>query len=343
MKMSVYQYQGVVTALTSISHIGETRGITSLLRREKIINAAGDDFEEVPIISGNSVRGRLRDIGMAHMCRMLGYGVIEKNDGELEIQGLSLPAFYFLFSGGSLTKEAGKAIDIDAARAFRELIPLVSIFGSAVGNMIMDGKLLGGKLQPICAETAHLLPERFVRNGYSSDTGKPSSSVELLSIWSMIQLEAYTRRDDEKNDSLRQLIAPAERKLLEANNAAKLAKQRDSNDVDIEIGKHQQMRYFVETFAAGTRFFTEFILKDPTDVEYEAFMITLVEFSRMPYIGGKSAIGHGKIKMQFDNWTEINPNLSLTGQEVALPIGSKYADHLRNNGQKIRALLAEIK
>lgn len=327
--MSIYQYQGVVTALTSISHIGETRGITSLLRREKVINAAGDGFEDVPIISGNSVRGRLRDLGMAHMCRSLGYGVAENNDGEISVSGLSLPAFYFLFSGGSLSKEGGKALDVDAARKYRGLIPLVSIFGSAVGNMIMDGKLSVGKLLPVCAETAHLLP-----NQYTTENN--------LSFWNMIQRESYTRRDDEKNESLRLLIEPQERKQLEAKNALKRDKQKAGDDVDPEIGKHQQMRYHCETFAAGTRFFAEFILKEPTDVEYEAFMITLAEFSRMPFIGGKSSVGHGKIKMKFENWTEINPNLALTGTEVDRPIGTKYVDHLQKNGVAIKDMLAKI-
>lgn len=329
--MSIYQYQGVVTALTSVSHIGETRGITSLLRREKVVNADGTGFEEIPIISGNSVRGRLRDLGMAHMCRALGYGVRENEKGEIEVSGLSLPAFYFLFSGGSLTKEGGKALDVDAAREFRNLIPLVSIFGSAVGNMIMDGKLLGGKFIPICIEVAHLLPERFF-----------APERDILSVWNMIQQESYTRKDDEKNESLRQLIDPNDRKLLEAKNATKREKQKAGDEVDTEIGKHQQMRYHVETFAAGTRFFTEFILKDPTDLEYESFMITLLEFSRIPFIGGKSAVGHGKIKMQFDNWAEINPNLSLTGTEVDKPLGTRYMDHLEKRGNEIKNILAKI-
>jgi len=66
--MKTYIFNGAVTALSSISHIGENRGITSLLRREKIV--AGDGtVEEVPIFSGNGIRGMLRDRGMLHMCR----------------------------------------------------------------------------------------------------------------------------------------------------------------------------------------------------------------------------------------------------------------------------------
>lgn len=328
--MSIYQYQGVVTALTSISHIGETRGITSLLRREKVINAAGDGVEDVPIISGNSMRGRLRDIGMAHMCRSIGYEVFEDSEGEFKVRGLSIAAHHFLFSGGSLSKEAGKALDIDLARKYRSVIPLISIFGSAVGNMMLDGKMAEcGKLYPICLEVAHLLPEQYANKA-------------TFSFWNMIQRESNTRRDDTKNEFLRLFLDPGERKQLEAQNALKREKQKVGNDVDTEIGKHQQMRYHHETFAAGTRFFAEFILKEPTDVEYEAFMITLAEFSRLPFIGGRSAVGHGKIKMKFENWTEINPNLALTATEVDRPIGTKYVDHLQKNGASIKDMLAKI-
>ena len=54
-------FEGHVTALSSISHIGETRGVTAELRREKVLLPTGD-VEEVPIISGNGLRGPLRDL-----------------------------------------------------------------------------------------------------------------------------------------------------------------------------------------------------------------------------------------------------------------------------------------
>ena len=55
-------WTGTVTARTSISHGGETRGLISMLRREAIIQPDGTTAM-VPIISGNSLRGRLRRTG----------------------------------------------------------------------------------------------------------------------------------------------------------------------------------------------------------------------------------------------------------------------------------------
>jgi len=321
--MRTLVFEGTMTALTSISHIGNTHGIHSKLRREKVAQPDGT-VEEVPIISGNSLRGILRDRGMLHMLRCLGYGV---NDETGEVNGLPLPAFYFLFSGGSLTSKGGRGLDVDEARRWRDLIPLVAIFGGAMGNQIMPGKVKIGKAIPICAETAHLIPERFVNGN------------EPQSIWELCQEEAYTRRDDEKSEKLRQLIAPEVRGLLEAK--AKDGRKKRGTDEDVRSSdeQKQQMRYYVETIAAGTHLYWDITLDDVTDVEFEAFCVTLAEFARFPYIGGKSGVGHGKITVHFDDWIEINPRVAPTGREVDFVLGNRYRDHLEQNADAIRELL----
>lgn len=304
-----------MTALSSISHIGETHGINAKLRREKIVQPDGS-VEEVPVISGNGIRGILRDRGMEHMLQCLGYG-----NGH----GLGLAAFYFLFSGGALTKSS-RGLDIDEARRWRGLIPLVAVFGGAMGNQIMPGKLKVGKAIPICTETVHLIPERFVGDG-------------VQSVWDLCQEEAYTRRDDEKNENLRQLIAPDVRKLLEASAMDKRKKSKAGGDVVEATGQKQQMRYFVETLAAGTRFYWEIVLDDVTDLEFEALCVTLAQFSKLPYIGGKSGVGHGKVSVMFDKWMEIDPRAAPTGTEIDVTLGTRYMQHLEQNAAEIRELL----
>ena len=323
--MKTLVFEGTITALTSVSHIGESYGINSKLRREKVIQADGS-VEQVPIISGNSLRGILRDRGMLHMLACLGYGV-EKETGA--VQGLSLAAFYFLFSGGALTKTGDRGINIGEARRWRELIPLVALFGGAMGNQIMSGKLHIGKAIPICQETAFVLPTRFVGDG-------------LPSIWDLCQEEAYTRRDDEKNEGLRRLIAPEVRGLLEAKAIRKQEQAGTTEDVAGETGQTQQMRYYIETLAAGTQFFWDISLQDVTGLEFEAFCVTLAEFSRFPYIGGKSGVGHGKVAIEFDRWLEIDPRIIPSGTDVSMPLGNCYMDHLRDHADDIKSLFREL-
>jgi hypothetical protein len=211
--------------------------------------------------------------------------------------------------------------DVAEARRWRTLIPLVSVFGGAMGNQIMPGRLKVDKLIPICQETAHLLPERFV-------TGSE------VSIWDCCQIEAYTRKDDEKDERLRYLI--------EAGAAQMELLAGDRNDSIEHIGQKQQMRYYVETLSAGTRFFWSLTLDDVTTVELDAFWTTLGEFARKPYIGGKSGVGHGKVAVQFDKWFEINPRLAPQGREVDFSIGQSYMQHLRQNADEIRSLLNDF-
>lgn len=325
--MQTIIWEGTMTALSSISHNGgQSFGINSKLRREKFVQLDGS-VEEIPVLSGNGLRGLLRDRGMLHMCRALGYGVQEATGA---VSGLSLAAFYFLFSGGALTSTGSRGIDIDEARKVRSFIPLVGVFGGAMGNSIMPGKLKCGKAIPICAETIHLLPRSF-----HGERVPPS-------IWEYLQEEMYTRKDDEKNEHLRQLIAPEARGLIETEQK-QAALKKAVGGAEEETGQKQQMRYYVETFAAGTPFYWKICLDDVTDVEFEAFVTTLVEFSKLPYVGGKSNVGLGEIAIHFDNWLAIDSRAHPYGQAIERPLGARYAEHLHERAADIRALLAGMK
>lgn len=323
--MQTVEFSGVVTALSSVSHGGgQSFGINAKMRREKFVQPDGS-VEEVVVISGNGLRGLLRDLGMAHMCRALGYGEAGEDGRPV---GLSLAAYHFLFSGGALTSVSGRGLDIDKARALRELIPLVGVFGGAMGNQIMPGKLKVDKMIPIVAETAHLLPADVVPENPQS-------------IWEYTQEEMYTRKDDEKNEHLRTLIDPGVRALLEAEARSKRS-ATVLPVVEESTGQKQQMMYYVETLAAGTRFYWTIVLDDATDVEFEALATTLVEFSKRPYIGAKSNVGLGKVAVQFNGWHTIDSRVTPNGAAVDTPLGEKYRTHLAGKGDDIRAALAEM-
>ncbi len=317
--MKTYVFETTMTALSSISHNGgQSFGINSKLRREKYVQPDGS-VEEIPVISGNSLRGMLRDRGMLHMCRALGYGVDDENG---MVRGLTLPAFTFLFSGGGLSSDGGKALDLERARALRQLIPLAGIFGGGIGNMLLPGKLDMGKAIPCCAETSHLLPERFRRSA---------------NIWDYLQEEMYTRKDDSKNEHLNQAIDGAVLKRIEAARADKAAKMNEPQE---DTGSHQQMMYYVETFAAGTPFYWKIVLKDVTDLEFEAFLTAMSEFSKHPYIGGKANVGMGEVSIACGNWFVIDSRMQAGPSATAITgTDGGYAAHLREHGAAIRESL----
>lgn len=325
-QLKTYSMPCLVTALTSIYHGGgQSVGIYSLLRRGRFVQPDGS-VEEVPLISGNGMRGLLRDRGMTHMCRALGYGV-ESDDESIEVKGLSLAAFYFLFSGGALTKDTQRGLDIDLARKLREAIPLVGVFGGAMGNQIMPGKLKVGKMIPLCRETNHLLPKAY--------------QGDYRSIWDYLDEEFYTRTDDEKDEHKRPVISPQVRSLIEASARQKRAKNDSLEPLD-DVGQNQQMMYYVETFAAGMQFYWQIELDGVTDIEFEAFVTALAELKKMPYIGGKSNVGLGKIDFSFDDWLELENMVSREERAVGAPFGAQYAAHLQQNGEQIKTLLDEV-
>lgn len=317
--MRTYIFEGVVTALSSICHNGgERNGTVTQLRREKFIQPGGK-VAAVPVVSGNSIRGILRDRGMFSMLRQVGYGV--QADGK--VQGLPLQAFYFLFSGGALASTGKEGIDVGHFRKLKSTIPLIGLFGGAVGNAIMPGKLKIGKLLPICKETDHLLPVRFRHENPQT-------------IWEYCQTEMFTRRDDAKNDRLLPMLQQkqvAEQSGLFGTETAVEA------EAPAKGAGPQQMMYNVETLAAGTQFYWKVLAEDVTDIEFEAFLACLIEFSKSPNIGGKGATGHGEIAVKLDNWVEIDSRLHLQGKEIDFTIGTKYTEHLKEKEAEIRSLL----
>lgn len=160
-------WTGTITALSSIAHGGETKGVLTLLRRELIRQPDGT-LLPVPIISGNSFRGVLRRVSEELLRDTLTY------EGSL-----SLAAAHVLRGGGALTKAAREPLSGARLRTLRELIPHIGIFGTAAGGRIIDGALRVGKVVPYLAETAHL-----------------TGHAEPTSAFSATQLESYTRHDD---------------------------------------------------------------------------------------------------------------------------------------------------
>lgn len=285
------------------------------------------------------MRGVLRDRGMFHFCRCLGYGdPIVNDDGKVTgVRGLTKTAFYYLFSGGSLTA-AGKGMDLDRARELNGMIPLASVLGGAIGGQIMPGKVKIGKMIPICRETNHLLPEAF-------------QSPSVQSIWEYTQEEMYTRKDDAKNEHLRQVLEGTQKaiagslqpSLIGEMSAAGIASAGKSKGGALEEKEAtpQQMMYFVETLAAGTNFYWRIILDNVSDLEFESFLVTLVEFSKMPYVGGKSGTGLGEISVSFKDWIRIDSRIT-NGESLDVPIGNAYRSHLEQNAAHIRRILEAL-
>lgn len=180
-----YLWEGELTATSSISHKGETLGIISYLRREKVLQTDGSIID-VPIISGNSLRGTLRNISADLWWEAVGE------------PKLTVAVAHAIWSGGALAKTSGELLTGGRLVEVEKVCPVITIYGSAGGGRMLNGSLQVGKLVPICKETKHLLPNEL------------SQSVESdLSFWDLIQIEYNHKIVTNYSATQGELFAPA--------------------------------------------------------------------------------------------------------------------------------------
>ena len=304
MKTKTYDLKldGLITLLSPLSHIGESLGVDSYLSTDYIIGPDGTPVECFTY-SGNAFRGILRDMAAKYLLDKLG--------------GCAVPleTFHLLFSGGSIG--GAQSIDIDKARMYRKVLPAFSIFGGGVGNQIMEGKLKIGAMYPLVKECQRIIPERFMEG------------IENPVSWRKWTFEkSYTRRDDSKQENLRDYIINNE---VDGMLTGKTEEKKKD-------GPATQMRYTVELLCAGAVLYQRIHLQDLTELELGAFVSALYEFSKRPYLGGKSGTGHGLCRIEYEysypgdreprgKFIKVDDNL-LWLSEPAEEAKGKYDDFL---------------
>jgi len=118
-------------------------------------------YDLVPAISGNSIRGILRRISMKDFVDRVGITKLPKD------------LYHILFTGGVLDSST-QFENLDRRESFIKNNPLVAVFGSAIGNMTIEGLLSVGWAYPKCLEMG------------TSDK----------SYWTYLDTVFQTRRDD---------------------------------------------------------------------------------------------------------------------------------------------------
>lgn len=276
--MTSITWRGTVTATSSITHGGETRGTITLLRRELVLAPDGRAIH-VPILSGNGFRGLLRRAGEELLRETLDY------TGQLP-----LPVAHALRSGGSLAKTSREPLSGRRLATLRHLVPHVGVFGCAGGGRIIDGCLQVGKVVPHLAETRHII--------------HPAPTGELRTAFSATQLETYVRQDDTDTHAFAPLLTPR-----------RVPVDPETAEPDIDAlyaaadgaGDSQLMLYRIETFPAGTRFATWLKLTHATDLEAAFFVDVLEAYAANAHLGGRAATGHGTVALDLTPSTDDDP------------------------------------
>ena len=127
--------------LSPLAHFGDERMGTMQVMRTMKFQHNGESVD-VPVYSGNGFRGTLRRIAMKDYLDRI--GILE--------EGISAKLYYMLFTGGALTS-GSRYNEIGEKRRMRTMCPPLSLFGTAIGDQIPEGKMKVGILKPICKET----------------------------------------------------------------------------------------------------------------------------------------------------------------------------------------------
>ena len=96
-------------------------------------------FEMIPCISGNSIRGSMRRIAMYDFVKRVGIKKLDKD------------TYHMLFTGGVLN-QSSMYEDLDKREKLITYCPLIGVFGSAIGNMTIEGQMAVSFAYPKCVE-----------------------------------------------------------------------------------------------------------------------------------------------------------------------------------------------
>lgn len=226
------------------------------------------DFENIPYFSGNSIRGYLRRLLMNDFCKLADISAIEKS------------TYHQLFTGGNIT-DSTEFEDISKREEFIKKCPPIGLFGSAIGNMTIDGNMLvqGARLQ--CVE---------------NNSGDAS-------FYEYLDLNFGTRSDSSKSEDnlklVKTAICPKCKATIVLGDDEKAAVCNCGKKIDVKEAP-SQMIYQYETFITGSGFDSSFILKKIDELSLAVFWRMIKLWKEMPVIGGNSARDAGVIDIDID-------------------------------------------
>lgn len=287
------KFTGKIKLLSPMAHNSdENVGTDTKFRRIGIV------FENkvirIPDYSGNAFRGILRRIAAKQFCDLLG---IKKEE-------ISLAMYYTFFVGGSLKKgSAQNFIEVGQKREMRKMVPFLSLWGTALQNQIIAGKMDIGIAWPICRETAHL-------------TGIESA----MTIWEITDEIFYTRRDDLEDAK----FVGAEKK---EEKSADLFEEEPDKKKKPEKKEAQQMKYTIECLVPGVELYHTICLNMVDEIEESCFGYAIREFTKDGKLGGKSGTGHGQCAYDYS---------------PAWPEPTAYIDYVRQNKDEIIKYVEKI-
>lgn len=299
----------------------------SHVRSELVIAADGTTATEVPIVSGNSVRGRLHRKAAEALFQLLGEAVGDEMLDALLNQKEALTdkqraTFLMLSAGGFLAgkkrdsapqedkgEEGGSAqvgepqsqedaetkavwvVDHNqhTRTSLEALFPILTVFGYASGdNSIIAGGLMVDRLLPYLAETK-MMAESIYRGHLPL---KDEEAVNWAGVLSVFDRQRWPNASYTRVDSSRQYGYQVSAKI--AAETEETADDAGTNKKD----KHQSI-YRLEYVPAGIAFLGRVSHQaDLTDIERGLLYDAVDRFLAEEHLGGKKSLYYGYVQYE---------------------------------------------
>jgi len=344
--MNTTSYYAKVTNLQPVSHGGKSASTGTLFNTEKVM--FDDKPVEVPFVSGNSMKGVLRRVGMEFMASVLGWDTEAAGNAAdgMETQNPLTDRRLSLLWNGHILETGKRTIDVGLTAWLSELIPWLAVVGGCVGNQMIHGRIAVHPLTLICEENA----DRLLQMQKSINDRMEDGRIEILkdgdkvlSFRRHLQWQEFTHKDDLKDNRVTRFLPAAQQtKLLESQ--VESQRERAKPDfVDTKVGQHVQMRYSIQTINAMSHWFWAIDTFDLTPLMEDAFKTTMAAFLSRPYIGGNKRQGMGLIQVEWLGFNVIEPTRGRGGLEVGFTAGQQYVQHLQEHKEEIVEVLEALK
>jgi hypothetical protein len=330
--METIRYEFILEAIEPIAHHSETIGNEAIVMRESVRQSDGT-FAEVPIITGDTMRHGLREVGA--------YAYLDAA-GKLDDPQLTEGALRLLFNGGMMTgKGSARAIDLDAYRRMSKLLPLLPLLGGCTDNRIVPGNVEVSRAIAICDET---LSKLSLQSPWLADAMKQLGEVVG---------PAATHIDEEQRVRMDPTLVPAKRQLMTSDAQVHTNKRLASSEkahveddaIDARDSKSSMMPRRFEVVKTGTLFHWATTTRVYSPLERDTWNLMVGLFLANCRVGGKRGSGHGSLRVRHAVNVNLRPFAPETSALVPLgdvSIGKMFREHVKANAAEISELLKTV-
>ncbi|MEM3486354.1 MAG: hypothetical protein QXI12_12125 [Candidatus Methanomethyliaceae archaeon] len=306
--MNTIKIIGTATALAPITQgvppAEQNGGRKNLLEQRKLTIMTSAGPVELPVISGNSIRGATRRIFIAQTLRALG----------IADQGTLDPMIaYFLLAGG--TTDGGLSLNYEGfINETMTKLPFVELLGGSLHGAFFPSKMSVSFMIPLVGRVVEL---------YQKLGGGIAEGINLDAFDLMEHIRNNPQRYTRKDDRGQETFAKINKLYDEINEAARKASATPENPEGFDgikkattkSGEEKDsaaMIYGLENIPPGTPMFHTFSLEPCRKETENAFWAFVDTFIRRGRVGGNFSKGYGWISVEyrFPNGEPIDREIS---------------------------------